>query len=150
VRVTLARWLPALAACVLSASWALGAVSDSQPVLTQDEILGTWSNHNGSTITFTSYTNFTAVAIDLTAGNPAGPQDCDSVTGSGIWEFLSPEGDSAGGGYPQGNQIWLQFRQSPECDAQLDTWEINPPVGLCLSFDPDTPCSSASPWTKES
>jgi hypothetical protein len=148
VRFTLLRFLPAVAGCVLLTSCTLGGVSDSQPVLTVADITGTWMNHHGSTITFTSDSHFSAVAMPISASFPLGPQ-CDSVTDTGQWDFLSPEGDSPSGSpYGQGNTVGLIFDQNMTCDTDLDTWEVRPPVGLCISFDPDDPCMSA-PWTKE-
>lgn len=148
-RFTLFRFLPAVVGCVLLTSCALGGVSDSRPVLTVADIAGTWTNHHGSTITFTSDSHFSAVAMPISASFPLGPQ-CDLVTDTGQWEFLSPEGDSPDGfTYGRGNTISLLFGQNAACDTELDTWVIRPPVGLCLSFDPDDPCMSA-PWTKES
>lgn len=134
-----------VAGCVLLASCA--STPSAQPVLTVNDVVGTWSNHKGSTITFQADGRFSAVGID--AGRFF--QGCGNVSGPGSWDFLSAEGDSPplGVTYTSGNQIGLSFDgQNDSCDVSLSSWEIDPPVGLCLDFDPDSPCTGV-PWTKE-
>jgi hypothetical protein len=77
-------------------------------------------------------------------------QGCSSVSGTGYWDFLSPQGSSASGvPYTSGNVVDLSFDgQNDSCDVTLTSWEIDPPVGLCLDYDPDSPCTG-TPWTKE-
>jgi hypothetical protein len=135
-----------VAGCVLLVS--CGAFGRSaQPVLKVHDVVGTWSNHKGSTITFQADGSFSAAGMDM------GPnlQGCSSVSGTGSWEFLSPQGDSPSSGVPyaSGQLVDLSFDgQNDSCDATLTSWEIDPPVGLCLDFDPDSPCTG-TPWTKE-
>ncbi len=115
-------------------------------MVTVHDVVGTWSNHKGSTIAFQGDGSFSAVGMNM------GPvlEGCGSVSGAGSWEFLSAQGDSASSGvYTSGNQIGLSFDgQNDSCDVSLTSWEIDPPVGLCLDFDPDSPCTGI-PWTKE-
>jgi hypothetical protein len=118
-----------------------------QPVLTVSDVVGTWSNHKGSTITFQADGRFSGVGMDMAPVL----QGCGNVSGPGYWEFLSAEGDSppAGVTYASGNQIGLSFDgQNDSCGVSLTSWETDPPVGLCLDFDPDSPCTGP-PWTKE-
>jgi hypothetical protein len=134
-----------VAGCILLMS-GCAASPTAQPVLKVVDVVGMWSNHKGSTITFQADGRFSSVAMDL-GWAPAG---CRNVSGPGNWDFLSPEGDSPSGDpYTSGNQIELSFDgQNDSCDASLTSWEISPPVGLCLDLDPDSPCTGI-PWTKD-
>ncbi len=131
-----------LAALTLLA--ACGAAS-SQPVLTSHDLTGTWSTPNGSRITFSADHRFSAAGIDLAPHFPG----CPDLSGSGSWQFLSPAGDT--GTYASGSQIAIVFASpvSGLCSGTvtLTSWEINPPAGLCLEFDPDSPCTG-TPFTK--
>ncbi len=137
-----------LAAVTLLA--ACGAAS-SQPVLTSTDLTGTWSTPNGSLITFSADHRFSAARIDL-APLFSG---CRDLSGSGSWQFLSPAGDTGPGlmtTYASGSQIAIVFASpvSGLCSdlVTLTSWEIDPPVGLCLEFDPDSPCTG-TPFTKK-
>jgi hypothetical protein len=132
----------ALASCTL-----INQVSDSQPVLTTADIVGTWSNHNGSTITFKADGTFSGVAMPL---GPLPEAECDHLTDTGQWEFADATGSSptSGASYASGNQVLLTFGDYEACDSSLTTWGIDPPVGLCTEWDPDSPCMG-TPWTKE-
>lgn len=90
---------------------------------------------------------FNAVAMET---DPVLPK-CTSVSGTGEWEFTNAHGNTPPPGvtYKSGNQIFLAFDgQNDTCNAELTTWEINPPVGLCLDLDPDSPCTG-TPWTMD-
>jgi hypothetical protein len=134
-----------VAGCILLMS-GCAASHAAQPVLKVSDVVGTWSNHKGSTISFQADGRFSAVGMDM------GPilQGCDSVSGPGAWDFLSAQGSSASSGaYTSGNQVSLSFDgQNDTCNVSLTSWEISAPVGLCLDFDPDSPCTG-TPWTKE-
>lgn len=134
-----------VAGCVLLMS-GCAASRTAQPVLKVSDVVGTWSNHKGSIITFQADGRFSAARMDMGRNL----QGCGSVSGTGAWEFLSPQGDSPSSGvYTSGNLVDLAFDgQNDSCNATLTSWEIDPPVGLCLDFDPDSPCTGI-PWTKE-
>jgi len=93
--------------------------------------------------------HFSAARIDL-APFFAG---CHDLSGSGSWQFLSPAGDTGPGPgtYASGSQIAIVFASpvSGLCSGTvtLTSWEIDPPAGLCLEFDPDSPCTG-TPFTK--
>lgn len=124
------------------------SASKAQPVLTTSELLGSWSNHHGSTITFYATHRFSATGINLTPN----VQGCADASGPGTWQFLSPQGVSGKSltSYAMGFQVLIEFdaQAFEKCSVSLTSWEINPPVGLCLDFDPDSPCTGI-PWTKE-
>jgi hypothetical protein len=147
---TLLRWVrkgAIVSGYVLLVSGCATSHGTAQPVLKASEVVGTWSNHKGSVITFQANGNFRVVGMDM-APNLA---NCSNVSGIGYWDFLSAAGDSPPTSvmYASGNQIELSFDgQNDSCNANLASWEIDPPVGLCLDFDPDDPCSG-TPWTKE-
>src|SRR5215831_410745 len=90
------------AGCALLVSSCAPATA-AQPALKVPDVVGTWSNHDSSTITFHTDGSFRAVRMDM------GPalEGCGSVTGTGNWDFLSPQGNSAASGvtYDSGNQI---------------------------------------------
>jgi hypothetical protein len=126
----------ALASCTL-----IHQVSNSRPALTTADIVGTWSNHNGSTITFKADGTFSGVAMPL---GPLPEAECDHLTDTGQWEFA----DTSGNILTSGNLVNLTFDGHDTCDSSLTTWEIDPPAGLCLLWDLDSPCMG-TPWTKE-
>ncbi len=140
--------LCALAATVLLAACGRG---DAQPTLTKADLVGTWIGPDGATMKF--FADQTLIVSGLDFAPYFGPHNCESVYGSGTWQFLSPQGDSgiSPTAYTTGNQIGLNFNSpiSSLCDAEFTTWEINPPVGLCLDLDPDDPCTG-TPLTKQS
>ena len=131
-----------VAGCVLLAS--CGAFGHtSQPVLTVSDVVGTWTNHQGSTITFGADADFNAVGMDMEGILPG----CRNVSGPGSWDFIGQ--NNSGVSYTSGNIVELSFDgQNDSCNVNLTSWEIDPPVGLCLDFDPDSPCTG-TPWTKE-
>jgi hypothetical protein len=132
--------------CALLVSCCAVSHGTAQPTLKESEIVGTWSNHKGSTISFQANGRFSVVDMNFGALS----YGCSNVSGPGYWEFLSADGDSPSTGvtYTSGNQIGLSFDgQNDSCNVTLTSWEIDPPVGLCLDFDPDSPCTG-SPWTK--
>ena len=139
--------LCALAAGVLLAACGHG---DTQPTLTKADLVGTWEGPDGATMKFLADQRLIVSGLDLAPY--FGPHNCESVSGSGTWQFLSPQGDSgiSPTAYSKGNLIGLNFNSpiSSVCDAEFTTWEINPPVGLCLDLDPDSPCTG-NPLTKQ-
>jgi hypothetical protein len=128
---------------------ACGAAT-SQPVLTSTDLTGTWSTPNGSRITFSADHHFSAAGINLAPFFTG----CPDLSGSGSWQFLSPGGDTGPGPatYASGSAIAILFASpvSRLCSdmVTLTSWEIDPPAGLCLEFDPDSPCTG-TPFTKK-
>jgi hypothetical protein len=137
-----------VAGCALLVSCGvLRGLNPSEPTLTMNDVVGTWSNHKGSTLTFQADGRFSAVGMDMAPIL----QGCGNVSGPGDWDFLSAQGDSPTSGVPyqSGTVVGLSFDgQNDSCDATLSSWEIDPPVGLCLEWDPDSPCTG-TPWTKD-
>jgi hypothetical protein len=91
-------------------------------------------------------------ALNLGYVSPGGT--CRSVSATGTWQFDSPQGASGIGldTYRTGDIIQIEFPSSQpitNCDSQFTTWEINPPLKLCLYLDPDTPCGSSYTLVKE-
>jgi hypothetical protein len=141
------RKIAVIAACAPLVSCALGGASAAQPVLKISEVVGTWSNHQGSTVIFQADQHFSAAGMDMAPNLPG----CGDVSGTGNWSFDDAQGNSPppGVSYTKGNHIELAFNgQNDACNVTLTSWEINPPVGLCLDFDPDSPCTG-TPWTKK-
>lgn len=104
------------------------------------DVVGTWSNHKGSAVTFQADGSFSAAGMDM---DPA-YEGCGSVSGTGSWGFVTAQGDSA----PSGN-VDLSFGgQNDSCDVTFTSWEAGSPVALCIDLDPDSPCTG-TPWTKE-
>jgi hypothetical protein len=137
--------------CILAALTLLVAcgAANSQPVLTRTDLTGRWSTPNGSWIRFSADHRFSAAGIDLAPFFPG----CPDLSGSGSWQFPSPEGAGLGlTTYASGSEIVILFASpvSPLCSnvVTLTSWEIDPPVGLCLEFDPDSPCTG-TPFTKK-
>jgi hypothetical protein len=72
------------------------------------------------------------------------------ISVSGTWQFLNSPGDSAPGftGYSKGSLVSLNFDGAPGntsagCtggEIKLTSWNEGSTRGLCLQFDPDTPC----------
>jgi hypothetical protein len=138
--------------CILAALTLLVAcgAANSQPVLTSADLTGRWSTPNGSWITFSADHRFSAALIDQAPFFIG----CRDLSGSGSWQFPGPEGAGLGlTTYPSGSEIVILFTSpvSPLCSMHvvtLTSWEIDPPVGLCLEFDPDSPCTG-TPFTKK-
>lgn len=138
-RLRAAALLGAVAAMLLSSC----GRSDTQPVLTRADLAGEWSSSHDATMTFYSDHRLKVSGLNLSAY--LGGRNCKDISGSGTWQFLNSQGDSGSslGSYTSGNQIALNFASpiSPACDASFTSWEVDPPVGLCLDLDPDSPCS---------
>jgi hypothetical protein len=85
---------------------------------------------------------FIASGLNLSAD---GGNTCSDVTGAGTWQFLSPQGVSGPTltTYAKGSVVGLIFNSpvSSGCDTEFSSFEINPPLGLCLDLDPDSPCT---------
>jgi hypothetical protein len=124
--------------------------SGSQPVLRSADLAGTWVSSNGGSITFTPDHQFTAAKLDI-GKYYGGCAQAPSLSGSGTWQFLSPQGDSNSSdpaGYAQGDLVMLDFESaadSPmsECPSNvftLTSWNTGSKKGLCIQYDPDTPC----------
>lgn len=121
-----------------------GGESSSQPALGSSELQGTWTGPLGS-ITFNTDRTFDGHDLKLINSG------CSSTSGTGTWQFLSPAGVSSLSPtlYKSGKLIGVDFAgPRSSCNFQLTTWEIDPPVGLCLYADPDSPCTS-SPFRRK-
>jgi hypothetical protein len=112
------------------------------PVLTRAELVAKWVSPSGASMTFFADHQFTASGLNLSA---EGGNACSDVTGTGTWQFLSPQGVSGHTltRYAKGSVVQLGFNSPVPsgCDAGFSSYEINPPVGLCLDLDPDSPCT---------
>jgi hypothetical protein len=100
-------------------------------------------------MTFSADHRFSAELVDQAAFFIG----CPDLSGSGIWQFPRRE-SGAGLGLTSdatGSDVVLLFTSpvSHLCSnvVTLTSWEIRPPVGLCLKFDPDNPCTG-TPFTK--
>lgn len=141
VVVPVAVAVTALAGCV--------AQSGTQSVLTPADLAATWTSHDGGSIAFSADHRF--VAIGLRLGKFWKPcAGVGKISVSGTWQFLNSQGDSGGGltGYAKGRMVDLSFdgaNGSPTIGCtggfiKLTTWNVGSAPGLCLQFDPDTPC----------
>jgi hypothetical protein len=93
-------------------------------------------------MTFLANRSFAGHNLNLNAAFGSG---CPSVSGTGTWEFESPKGATGSSlkSYKRGKLISVAFQgHFRSCNFQLTSWEIDPPVGLCIFSDPDSPCSS--------
>jgi hypothetical protein len=126
-----------------------GPPSGTQSVLNPADLAATWTSPGGGSITFARDHSFVATALRLDKfWNPCAGAGKISV--SGTWQFLNSQGGSGPGltGYPQGSMVDLTFdgaagNPSIGCTAgfiKLTTWNVGSTPGLCLQFDPDTPC----------
>lgn len=117
----------------------------TQSVLSKAQVVGTWSNGHGSTISF--YPNHQFAVVHMNTGDSR--QGCGNVSGSGTWVFFGPQGDALPSDteYSRGNEIALFFGSGSPCGADLTSWKTNS-LGLCLDIDPDYPCTG-TPWEKE-
>lgn len=133
----------AAALVLLAACIQIGVAT--QPVLSPADLVAQWVSPAGGSIAFASNYRFTAT--DLRLGKFWGfCAAAGNISGSGTWQFLSPEGDS--GMYSKGNLVALYFNNtagnpSTGCIAgalELTSWNTGSTTGLCVQFDPDTPC----------
>ena len=133
----------AVAAIVLLA----GCVQNgTQPVLSSADLVAEWVSPAGGSITFASNHRFTAT--DLRMGKFWGFCGAGKISMSGTWQFLSPQGDSGTGLSSEGNLVVLFFNNtagnpSTGCTGgalELTSWNTDSTTGLCVQFDPDTPC----------
>lgn len=122
---------------------ACGRNQTSQPTLNSSEVVGTWTGPLGTMI-FHADRTFEGQELKLNKG-------CSGISGAATWQFLSSAGVSSSNPtfYKKGDLIAVDFiGANSACSFQLTSWEIKPPVGLCLDLDPDSPCSS-SPFRRE-
>lgn len=118
----------------------------SQPVLSRAEITGTWTSPADGSFTFFADHSFSARALNLSAFYGKG---CSGISGTGTWDFLSPQGTGGPGPpfYSRGKLLSLFFATpvASGCGAgalEVTSWSTSPGVnGLCMSFDPDSPCT---------
>jgi len=123
---------------VLVATSCSGSSSD-QPVLSSSQVVGTWIGQAGS-MTFHSDQTF--------SGHLSRPNAdiCPKVPPQATWAFLSPAGSSGLSltSYKKGNVIEVTYAgAASDCNFELTSWKIDPPVGICFYADPDSPCTSA-------
>lgn len=115
--------------------------SGTQSVLGPANLAATWTSPDGGSITFARDHGFAATGLRLDKfWTPCAGAGTISV--SGTWQFLDANGDS--GLDPAGSMVGLTFDGAAANPAigctgggiMLTTWN----AGLCLQFDPDTPC----------
>lgn len=152
-RMSARQWLAA--ACVVLAAILVVAgctQANTQPTINGARLIGTWVGSRGATMNFMADHTVVVRALNLGYVGPAGT--CRSVSASGTWQFDGPQGASgiSPDTYAKGNIIQVEFPPSQPittCDSQFTTWEINPPLKLCLYLDPDTPCGSSYTLVKQ-
>jgi hypothetical protein len=114
----------------------------TQPILTQHQVIGTWTSQSGSSLTFEPAHELVVKHVDI---GPAVP-GCGSASGAGTWQFLSLKGVSGSSPttYKQGNLIMVLMPSIPEhCNGWgITTWGTSSSVRLCVASDPDSPCTS--------
>lgn len=119
----------------------------TQPVLSSADLVAEWVSPAGGSIAFASNHQFTAT--DLRLGKFwGGCAEAGNISVSGTWQFLSPQGDSGTGRYSKGSLVALYFNNtagnpSTGCTGgalELTSWNTDSTTGLCVQFDPDTPC----------
>lgn len=124
----------------------LGACSNpegtDQPILTQDQIVGTWISQTGSSLTFKPGHELVVRHVDISPSVPG----CGTASGGGTWQFLSLKGVSgpSPNTYKHGNLIMVLMPSIPEkCNGWgITTWGASSSVRLCVESDPDSPCIS--------
>jgi len=119
---------------------ACGSDQSSEPTLSAADVVGTWSGSEG-TMTFLANRTFESHDLNLNAAFGSG---CPRVSGTGTWQFEGDEGTGSNSrSYKRGHLIFVAFGGSlTSCNFQLTSWEVDPPVALCIFSDPDSPCSS--------
>lgn len=125
------------------------AQSGTQPVLSSSDLVATWTSPDGGSITFTRNHRFTAAGLRLDRFWK-GCAGVGRISASGTWQFLNSHGSSglSPTGYAKGSLISLSFggvadNPSLGCTGggiELTSWNVGSTPGLCLQFDPDTPC----------
>ena len=119
--------------------------SGTQSVLGPAQLAATWTSPVGGSITFGRDHSFAASGLRL--GRFWAPcAGAGTIAVSGTWQFLAANGDS--GLNPAGAMVGLAFAGTAGNAAlgctgggiKLTTWNAGSTPGLCLQFDPDTPC----------
>lgn len=121
-----------------------------QPILTVGEVAGTLVSTSAGSLTFLPDHRFMARNLDL-SGDFGSKCQTTAYT-RGTWEFDGPNGKSGDSltEFNRGNLVFLneEYSSSPSQDSCanawdmpiLTTWQVNGPLGLCASSDPDSPC----------
>jgi hypothetical protein len=136
-----------MAAATTSLVSACGTVTN--PALKPDVVVGRWISPSDGSLTFGPDHQFAATRL---RNQFFGSQEC---SGRGTWWFLSSQGDGGPGTtYTSGDQIGV-FGNFYNVDKQaqatnpvgfgcmdfsLISWKTNGTLGLCMDFDPDSPC----------
>jgi hypothetical protein len=145
VRPPLAAAVPAALAVTMLAACAVQAASS--PALTPAELTATWASPDGGSIAFAADHSFAASGLRL--GKFWSPcAGAGKISVSGMWRFLNSQGDSGATGYSRGSLVDLSFASAAGnptigCTGgflKLTSWNVGSTPGLCLQFDPDTPC----------
>jgi hypothetical protein len=141
--------IAALLAMCLMGIFLSACGSTTNPVLTRADLTGRWVSPNDGSLRFES--NQKVVADHLR--NPFfGSAQC---SGAGTWQFLNAQGDSSPNftSYNSGNQVGiLEIRYTGSkaggstegfgcMPFSLITWKTDGTLGLCMDFDPDSPCT---------
>ena len=116
--------------------------SNAQPVIASSDVIGIWTS-GGASLTFLA--NQDVSVRDLRLASFFG-SSCQDLTGSGTWQFLSSTGDSGSSlsAIHKGSliSITLSDPNNMRCDGlEFTSWKLHGSQGLCLSLDPDTPCT---------
>jgi hypothetical protein len=131
---------------------ACGSQTD-QPVVTGQQLAGTWTSSVGGTIALRADHHFVATGLRLTYYS-GGSANCPRATMSGTWQFLTAQWQPAGAGATQGNVIELDPAWSPapvsidpSCSGGPLTfipwvggWFWDNTMQLCQASDPDSTC----------
>lgn len=115
----------------------------AQPVLSSADLTAKWVSPDGGSITFAATHRFTATGLRI-GKFWRGCARLGEISGSGNWQFLNSHGDSGVVGFTRGSLVSLTFEgRSSACIAgqlTLTSWNVGSKRGLCVQFDPDTPC----------
>lgn len=88
------RLAPVVAAFALAVLLASCGSIETGRVVTRTDLMGTWTDHDGGSMTFRADQNVTVHRLDVTDMSDSGGKSCGFVSGSGTWQFDSNEGVS--------------------------------------------------------
>jgi hypothetical protein len=129
---------------LLAACSGLPLPDPSEPTLNRASVIGTWTDRDGSSITFDANQHITVHRLDLRDQTNGENKSCGFVTGSGSWQFVSE------GGRTESRSSLIEVDLASPMDEvcglqELSADNTNSAVGLCVFADPDDPCGSSGP-----
>jgi hypothetical protein len=141
----------AVAAGVIAMLGACSA-SDRSATASVPDIVGQWSDSKGATISFAADRTFKSHGLLI---NNSTIKNCPSGAAIGVWAFM-PDRGSGGqmdASATSASTIGLSFDHTPPgtCSGfQLDVRKTAKKITLCVTDDPDAPCSVGVRFTKPS